>query len=104
MTELAKAYMAKHPSESITVLQESMSNTGGIEGTKIGRVNIGLVTDEPKGPDREKLVYKALGRTPAGVALHRSVPVNGLSEAQVCDIFSGKITSLKEVDGNDARS
>ena len=50
MTELAKAYMAKHPSESITVLQESMSNTGGIEGTKIGRVNIGLVTDEPKGP------------------------------------------------------
>jgi len=49
-------------------------------------------------------VYKALGRTPAGVALHRSVPVNGLSEAQVCDIFSGKITSLKEVDGNDARS
>lgn len=103
MTELAKAYMAKHPSESIQVLQESMSNTGGMEGTKIGRLTIGLVTDAPHGADREKLVYRSLGRTPAGVALHRSTPVSNLSEAQVCGIFSGKITSWKEVGGNDAK-
>jgi phosphate transport system substrate-binding protein len=37
------------------------------------------------------------------VALHRSIPINGLSEAQVCDIFSGKNTSWKEVAGIDAK-
>jgi ABC-type phosphate transport system substrate-binding protein len=35
MTELAKVYMAKHPSEAIQVLQDGMSNTGGIEGAKL---------------------------------------------------------------------
>jgi hypothetical protein len=35
MTELAKVYIAKHPSEAIQVLQDGMSNTGGIEGAKI---------------------------------------------------------------------
>ena len=37
MKELAKVYIAKHPSEAIQVLQDGMSNTGGIEGAKIER-------------------------------------------------------------------
>jgi phosphate transport system substrate-binding protein len=103
MTELAKVYMGKHPSEAIQVLQDGMSNTGGIEGTKIGRLTIGLVTEEPKGADREKLTYKTVGRTPAAVAVHRSTPVSSLSTAQICDVFTGKITSWKEVGGGDAK-
>jgi len=35
MKELAKVYIAKHPSEAIQVSQDGMSNTGGIEGAKI---------------------------------------------------------------------
>jgi hypothetical protein len=35
MKELAKVYIAKHPSEAIQVLQDGMSNTGGIEGAKL---------------------------------------------------------------------
>jgi phosphate transport system substrate-binding protein len=103
MAELAKAYMAKNPSDSIQVLMDSMSNTGGMEGVKVGRLTIGLVTDEPKGADKEKLVYKAVGRTATAVAVNKSVPVSNLSEAQVCDIFSGKIKSWKEVGGSDAK-
>jgi phosphate transport system substrate-binding protein len=103
MAELAKAYMAKHPSESVHVVMEGMSNTGGMEGTKVGRLNIGLVTDEPKGADKEKLMYTVLGRMPAGVALHKSTPINNLSTVQICDIFSGKITSWKEIGGGDAK-
>jgi ABC-type phosphate transport system substrate-binding protein len=91
MAELAKAYIAKHPSESVQVVMEGMSNTGGMEGTKIGRLTIGLVTDEPKGADRDKLMYKVVGRMPAGVALHKSTPISNLSAVQICDVFSGRL-------------
>jgi phosphate transport system substrate-binding protein len=103
MAELAKAYMAKHPSESVQVVMEGMSNTGGMEGTKIGRLNIGLVTDEPKEADKDKLIYKVVGRMPAGVALHKATPISNLSTVQICDVFSGKIKSWNEVGGGDAK-
>jgi phosphate transport system substrate-binding protein len=103
MAELAKAYMAKNPADSIHVLMDSMSSTGGMEGVKIGRLAVGLVTDEPQGADKEKLAYKAVGRTPTAVAVNKSLPIASLSEAQICDIFSGKIKSWKEVGASDAR-
>ncbi len=103
MAELAKAYTAKNPADSIQVLMDSMSSTGGMEGVKIGRLAVGLVTDEPQGADKEKLTYKAVGRTPTAVAVNKSLPIAGLSEAQICDIFSGKIKSWKEVGASDAK-
>ena len=103
MIELAKAYMVKHPSESVQVIVEAMGNTGGMEGTKIGRFNIGLVTDEPKGADKDKLMYKVIGRTPAAVALNKLTPISNLSTAQICDVFSGKITSWREIGGGDGK-
>ena len=103
IADLAKAYIAKNPSEAIQVLMEGMSNTGGMEGVKLGRLTIGLVSDEPKGADREKLVYMAVGRTPTGVAVNKSNSVGNLSEAQICDIFSGKIQSWKVVGGPDEK-
>lgn len=103
MADLAKAYMAKNPTESIQVIMESMSNTGGMEGVKVGRLTIGLVTDEPKGADKEKLVYKVIGRTPTAVAVNKTLPVTNLSEVQICEIFSGKIKSWKEVGASDSK-
>jgi phosphate transport system substrate-binding protein len=103
MAELAKVYLAKHPSESVHVVMDGMSNTGGMEGTKMGRLNIGLVTDEPKGADKDKLMYKVVGRLPVGVALHKSSPISKLSTGEICDVFSGKITSWNEVGGGNAK-
>jgi phosphate transport system substrate-binding protein len=103
IADVAKAYMAKHPSDTIQVLMESMSNTGGMEGVKVGRLQIGLVTDEPKGADKEKLAYVPVGRTPTAVAVNKSLPVGNLTEAQICEIFSGKIKSWKEVGGPEAK-
>lgn len=103
MQDLAKAYMAKNPADAIQVLMDSMSTTGGIEGVKIGRLTIGLVTKEPQGADKEKLAYRAVGRIPVAVGVNKALPLTTLSEAQVCDIFSGKIKSWKDVGGNDAK-
>jgi phosphate transport system substrate-binding protein len=103
MQDLAKAYMAKNPSASIQVLMDSMSSSGGMEGVKLGRLTIGLVTREPRGAEKEKLVYQVVGRTPVGVAIHKSLPITNLSEVQICDIFSGKLKSWKEMGGNDLK-
>jgi phosphate transport system substrate-binding protein len=101
--DVAKAFMAKNPGVSIQVLMDSMSSSGGMEGVKVGRLTIGLVTREPRGDEKDKLVYRAIGRTPTGVGVHKSLPVTNLTEAQVCDIFAGKIKLWKDVGGSDLK-
>jgi phosphate transport system substrate-binding protein len=103
MEDLAKAFMAKHPAEKIEIVKESMSTSGGLGAVMSGRLTIGLVTREPKGEEKAKLAYRAVGRSPVGVAIHKSLPVSNLSEAQICDIFSGKTKSWKEVGGDDGK-
>lgn len=103
MEDLAKAYMVKHPSDKIEVLQESMSTSGGIGAVLNGRFTIGLVTRAPKGEEKSKLAYRAVGRSPVGVAVHKSLAVNNLTEAQICGIFSGRIKSWKEVGGEESK-
>jgi len=103
INDVAKAYMAKNPGVSIQVLMDSMSSSGGIEGVRVGRLTVGLVTREPRGDEKDKLVYRAIGRTPTGVGVHKSLPVTNVTEAQVCDIFGGKIKSWKDVGGSDVK-
>jgi phosphate transport system substrate-binding protein len=101
MEELAKIYMAKNASDKIEVIPDPMSSTGGIEGVKNGRLTIGLVTLAPKA--EEKLVYRPIGRVMVGVGVNNAAPLTSLSEAQICDIFSGKIKNWKELGGAEGK-
>ena len=101
MEELAKIYMAKNAADKIEVIPDPMSSTGGIEGVKNGRLTIGLVTLAPKA--EEKLVYRPVGRVMVGVGVNNASSLNGLSEAQICDIFSGKIKNWKELGATDGK-
>jgi phosphate transport system substrate-binding protein len=101
---LAKTYKQKHASDTLEVIPEPMSTTGGIEGTKTGRLTVGVITrslndDEKKGG----LVYRPMTRIPVVVGVHKSTPVANLSDSQVCDIFSGKIKSWKDVGGGEGK-
>jgi phosphate transport system substrate-binding protein len=42
-----------------------------------------------------------LGKVPVVFGVHAGVPVAGLSERQVCDIYAGKLTNWREVGGPD---
>lgn len=103
MELLAKAYMAKTHSDKIEFLKETMSTSGGVAALLNGRVTIGLVTSVPKGEEKAKLVYQPIGRSPVAVAVNKSPAVNSLSESQICDIFSGRIKSWKEVGAPDSK-
>lgn len=103
MEELAKMYMAKSPGDKIEVIAEPMSTTGGMEGVKNGRLTIGSVTRPPKGDEKAQLAYRAVGRVLVGVGVNKAVPINDLTDAQICDVFSGKIKSWKEIGGGEGK-
>jgi phosphate transport system substrate-binding protein len=103
MTVLAKAYMAKYPSDSVEVRPESMSTEGGIEGVRMGRFQIGLISRPLTHAEKGKLVYLPVVRSLSGVVMHNSIPVANLNETQICEVFSGKIKSWKELGGSDAK-
>ncbi len=103
MEILAKAHMAKNPADKIEVITEPMSTTGGIEGVKNGRFAIGLVTRPPKGEEKAQLLYRAVGRVLVGIGVHNSQPINDITESQICDVFSGKISSWKEIGGGEGK-
>ena len=101
--DAAKAYMAKNPGDNVEVRPESMSTTGGIEGVQNGRFAIGLISRRLNDGEKGKLVYRAIARSMAGVAIHKSLSLSALNDAQICDIFSGKIKSWKEIGGTDSK-
>ena len=101
--DAAKAYMTKNPGDNVEVRPESMSTTGGIEGVQNGRFAIGLISRRLNDSEKGKLVYRAIARSMAGVAIHKSLPLSALNDAQICDIFSGKIKSWKEIGGADGK-
>jgi len=103
MIDAAKAYIAKNPGDNVEVRPESMSTTGGIEGVNAGRLTIGLISRQLKDSEKGKLLYRAIARSMAGVVIHKSLPVSGLNDTQVCDIFSGKIKSWNEVGGGEGK-
>ena len=101
--DAAKAYMAKNPGDNVEVRPESMSTTGGIEGVQNGRLTIGLISRRLTDGEKGKLVYRAIARSMAGVVIHKTLPINGLTDLQICDTFSGKIKSWKEIGGSDSK-
>jgi phosphate transport system substrate-binding protein len=101
--DAAKGYMAKNPNDNVEVRPESMSTTGGIEGVQNGRFAIGLISRRLNDGEKGKLVYRAIARSMAGVGIHKSLPLSALNDAQICDIFSGKIKSWKEIGGVDGK-
>src|SRR5262249_44546288 len=103
MQDLVVAHQVKHPADRFGFVTESLGSTGGIKATEAGRIAIGL-TARPLHPgESKKLVYRLVGRTPLIVGVHRDVVVNSLTEAQICDIYSGKIRSWKEVGGDQSQ-
>jgi phosphate transport system substrate-binding protein len=103
MEFIVKAYMAKFPTEHVQIIQDPMSTTGGIEATKTGRVTIGMITRSLKDDEKGNLVYRRYARRLVGVGVNKSVTADNVSDSQLCDIFTGKIKSWKELGGSDIK-
>ncbi|MDH4189409.1 MAG: phosphate ABC transporter substrate-binding protein [Betaproteobacteria bacterium] len=103
MQALAKPFQAKHASDTVNVLPNSLGSTGGIKATEAGRIGIGLTGRPLKDNEKGRLVYRRLGAMPVVIAVHADVPVKSLTQAQLCAIYTGKLNSWKELGGPDTK-
>jgi phosphate transport system substrate-binding protein len=103
MQTLAKGNQGKNAADVIEIMPASLGSGGGIKATEAGRLGIGLTGRPLKPEERGKLVYRSLGVMPVVLAVHAEVAVTGLSQAQVCAIYSGKVHSWKELGGPDVK-
>lgn len=103
MTSLAEAYRMRQSSDVIEVVAKQTGSTGAIRGVEAGALTVGLTSRPLHGDEQRALVYRVYGRTPLVIGVHPDVSVKSLTERQLCAIFSGRITSWKDLGGPDAR-
>lgn len=101
--EIAKLFQAKEPTGHIEIMSESMATGATLDALKAGRLNLGLVGGSLSDEDKARFAYRPIGRVPLGVGVNKALAVANLSDAQVCDIFAGKIKSWKEVGGGEGK-
>lgn len=96
---LAEEYMAENPGTRINV--QGGGSTQGIVSVKTGVADIGASSRELK-PEEKGLHEFVIARDGIAVIVNPRNKVSNLSMQQLKDIFSGKITSWKDVGETDA--
>ena len=97
---LAQAYEEKTPGTKIEI-GKGLGTKARIDALKSGTIGIavashGLRVDELV---KQGMTVDEIARTPVVLAVNASVSVAGLSQAQVCSIYSGALTDWKDAGG-----
>lgn len=99
MVEIGKAFEFKNPGTRVDV--QSGGSSRGIGDARQGTANIGMVSRDLK-PDEKDLTGVIIARDGIGIILHKDNKIKELSEKQIIDIYTGKVTNWKEVGGSNA--
>jgi phosphate transport system substrate-binding protein len=97
---LAEEYTKTHPNVKINV--QGGGSSVGITSAKQGTADIGTSSKDLKTNESEGLTQYIIGNDGIVIAVNTKNNVSDLTEDQIKDIFSGKITNWKEVGGADA--
>jgi len=100
---LAQSYVAQYPGRPVTV-PNSIGSDGGVRVVGTGESPIGRVARLPNAAEVAKygeFKYLEFARVPVAFVVSRETGVRDLSQQQICDIFSGRVTNWKEVGGHD---
>lgn len=98
MVEIAKKFEQTHPDIRIDV--QAGGSTRGIIDTRSGVAQIGMVSRALK-PNEADLTAHLIALDGISMIAHRDNPVKSLTDQQIKDIYTGKITNWKQVDGLD---
>lgn len=97
--KLSTAYMAVNTGVQIDV--QGGGSGVGVKAAQDGTAQLGMVSRELTDAEKADLVVYTIARDAIVIIVNPSVPVAGLTQVQVRDIFSGTITNWKEVGGPD---
>ena len=93
---LAQEYNRKHPEENVEV--QGGGSTAGLQAVIEGIADIGTCSRSLK-QEETGFTPIVIARDGLAVVVHPSNPVDGLTKEQVRQIFSGDISSWKQVSG-----
>ncbi|MBI2311400.1 MAG: phosphate ABC transporter substrate-binding protein [Betaproteobacteria bacterium] len=97
--DIAKRYEAVHPGVRIEI--QSGGSGRGLSDARTGKADIGMVSRALS--DRESdLTGFPIARDGVALVVHKDNPVRALTNRQVADIYTGRITNWKQVGGRDA--
>ena len=99
---LAKAYQERQPAASVE-MGKGLGTKARLQALEEGQIHIalashGLVVEELT---RRGMVVHEIAKVAVVFAVHASVPVTNVTDAQICDVYAGKITSWKGLGGPD---
>ncbi|HSK04933.1 MAG TPA: phosphate ABC transporter substrate-binding protein [Kofleriaceae bacterium] len=99
MLEIAKRYESQHPDVRIDV--QAGGSGRGISDPRQGLADIGMVSRSLK-PEESDLKSFTIALDGISVIIHKSNPIEALTDEQIVDIYKGKITNWSMVGGADA--
>ena len=99
-SEIAKKFEAQHSGIRIDV--QTGGSARGFADTTQGLTNIGMVSRALKDTEAEKFQSFAIAQDGIGIIVESSNPIKSLSDQQIVDIYTGKITNWQQVGGEDA--
>jgi phosphate transport system substrate-binding protein len=99
---LAKAYQERYPAAGVEMGQ-GLGTTARLQALDEGKINIalashGLVVEELT---RRGMAVYEIAKVPVVFGVSASVPVTNITDAQICDVYAGRITNWKELGGPD---
>jgi len=99
---LAKAYEAKTPGIKIEI-GSGLGTKARIEALNAGSIDVAVASHGLKIDElvKDGMSVDEIARTPVVFGVNASVTVASLSQAQVCEIYSGALTNWKAVNGPD---
>ncbi|GAA6615633.1 phosphate ABC transporter substrate-binding protein [Scytonema sp. NUACC26] len=96
--EIGKRFESKHPGVRVDV--QSGGSSRGISDARQGVADIGMVSRALKSEEQDLKAF-SIARDGVTVILHKDNPVSSLTDSQIVNIYTGKVTNWKQVGGKD---
>lgn len=99
---LAKAYQERHPA-AVVEMGKGLGTKARLQAVEEARIDIalashGVVAEELS---RRGMAVYEIAKVAVVFGVNASVPVANLTDAQVCEIYAGRVTSWKALGGSD---
>ncbi len=98
--EIGKSFEKQNPGVRVDI--QSGGSSRGISDARSGLADIGMASRALKSEERDLKSF-TIALDGIGLILHRDNLVKSLTDQQVIDIYTGKVTNWREVGGRDTR-
>ncbi len=100
VSEIGKRFESLHPGVRVNV--QTGGSSRGIADVREGLADIGMSSRALKEQKKDGLTSSLFARDGVCFLVHKKNPIKELTDQQIRDIFTGKVTNWKQVDGHDA--